>query len=510
MGEQAFSDVENAEAAGGGVGALFKNRRLLIGLGVAFVVLLVLLGLLLRGPGEKKEKESPPAVLYENLIDTQTTRVIQELSYLDIKFTVSKKGKLSTVMVPGNKVNDALQRLAQKGLPLGGSPGFELFDIDDGLGATEFDKRIKYVRAVSGEIERTISRLSPLRMAKVQIVMPEKKLFDINRESVKASVLVDLKTKELLTPEQIFGIIQLTSHSVEGLKPQDVTVVDILGNVLSQGIVEQAYREQLAAESASGGLVEEAAVKSAETSAEAAAPPISAGADAGLNWLKAKQAFEEHLRQKVKERLALFSPPESFRIDINANFKALEGSVPEIEKVECSVVIDSNDTRVFLDDIEKNKIFAAVSDAIGYKKERDQIFLRRVNFREIAAVQPQPSIITSNQKITSWYDALLQGSFLMRGLALLGLLLFLLVFLGVRRFRRSRLQAQSESAEEETIEEEVVPEPAPSKLLSLQEVLQKHQPDIQRVQQLAGENPDVFSRLVQNWLDEEQAVPVAA
>ena len=516
MGETGLGLLGN-DAERGPVRGLLQNRRVLVVGALLVVGLLLGIGFAFRShKAASAEKIYPMVFLYENLSDEQTTRVTQELSFLNVKFETKKTGKLSTVSVPENKVDFALQHLAQKGLPLGGAPGFELFDKDDGLGATEFDKRIKYIRAVSGEIERSIARLEQVKLAKVQIVIPEKKLFAINQDPVKASVMIELQTGKKLSPDQIYGIIQLTCHSVEGLLAKDVSVVDNYSNVLSQGVIEEAYRKQLDQESQSGIISKtpplslpnsEMLDKTGE--ATVAKAPIPKQTD--TDWLKSKEGFEGHLKRKVSESLSLLLPPESFQIEIDAQFRSMENNVPVIDRVVCSLMLDSSDERIFLDDIEKKKIFAAVSDAIAYKSGRDQIVLRRVNFRQGAAVSATAGPVKALVKTTKQapkaliFKALHLASVipwrLVWGLAVLGISGIL-----IWRWRRRRSAASSTSLDEnDETNDEDLPEPVPVeplRELSLQEVLAKHQNDITQLQALAGDDPDALAALLRTWLDQ--------
>lgn len=519
MGEGSLGlDDDERNLAGSPLARLLSGKVLWLA-GAGLVGLLVIVGISLRsGTHKQEEKVYPMAMLYDTLTDAQAARVTQELSFLNIKFEIVKKGKVDSVLVPENKVDLALQKLARKGLPLGESPGFELFDKDDGLGATEFDKRIKYVRAVSGEIERTIMRISQVKSAKVQIVIPEKKLFSINQDPVKASVLLELQQGQKLSSEQIYGIISLASHSVEGLLPKDVTVVDIRGNVLSMGVVEQAYRAELAADARPLDRMDVAALaqvpvlnpdQAGQPPAVSKLPPVNANTmtptQMGADWLKAKEALEAHLKQKAETNLALLLPPESVRVQIDAEFYALEKNVPQIKKIVCSVMLNSADTRIFLDDIEKQKIFAAVSDAIGYEKARDQIVLRRVDFRNSVANQmaAKSKLVSEKHpfKLLAWLQLLhwVPWRFILAAVAVVGVLGALVL----RRMRR-RADLPSDTATLDVDPDEATDAPpvaAPE--LSLQDVLQQHQPDIQNLQRLAGEDPQVVARLLAQWLDEE-------
>ncbi|MCL2010202.1 MAG: flagellar M-ring protein FliF [Synergistaceae bacterium] len=139
------------------------------------------------------------------------------------------------ILVPKEQVHEARLALAQEGIPKGAGRGFELFD-DNRMGSSEFDKQVAYIRAVEGELQRTISQMDVVDSARVRIVVPRPQLFLERREPSQASVLVRLKSGARLNPNQVKAIVFLVSRSVEGLQPEGVTVVDTSGRVLSDMI----------------------------------------------------------------------------------------------------------------------------------------------------------------------------------------------------------------------------------------------------------------------------------
>ncbi|WMI71906.1 flagellar basal-body MS-ring/collar protein FliF [Aminobacterium sp. MB27-C1] len=136
------------------------------------------------------------------------------------------------VLIPRDQVYEVRLTLAQEGLPKGGNVGLELFD-DTKMGMNEFQQKVTFLRALEGELARTISQIEAIDYAKVNIVLPEKHLFLEQQQPSTASVLIRLKAGQEIGPSQIKAIIHLVSHSVEGLAPDYVTVVDTSGKVLS-------------------------------------------------------------------------------------------------------------------------------------------------------------------------------------------------------------------------------------------------------------------------------------
>ena len=143
----------------------------------------------------------------------------------------------SAILMPRDQVYETRLSLAQEGLPKGGSKGFELFD-DSSMGLSEFQQRIAYVRAVEGELERTIAQMDVVDSARVSVVIPEQRLFLEQQKPSTASVLLRLRPGTNLGQNQVKSIIHLVSHSVDGLQPEDVTVVDTSGRILSDMIAD--------------------------------------------------------------------------------------------------------------------------------------------------------------------------------------------------------------------------------------------------------------------------------
>jgi flagellar M-ring protein FliF len=124
-------------------------------------------------------------------------------------------------------------QLAGRGIPQGDGVGFEIFDKPN-FGISDFVQRANYVRAVQGELSRTISQINEVESARVMIVLPENRLLLDKDKFPTASVFVRVRGNSQLPPQSINSIRFLVANSVEGLKPNHVSVVDNLGNVLSE------------------------------------------------------------------------------------------------------------------------------------------------------------------------------------------------------------------------------------------------------------------------------------
>ncbi len=138
----------------------------------------------------------------------------------------------NAILVPRPIVYETRLSLAQGGLPKGGSVGYEIFDTAK-MGLSEFQQKITYIRALEGELERTIRQIDAVDFAKVNIVIPEQRLFLEQQQPSTASVLLRLKSGKQLGPDQVKAVVHLVAHGVQGLLPENISVVDTSGKVLT-------------------------------------------------------------------------------------------------------------------------------------------------------------------------------------------------------------------------------------------------------------------------------------
>jgi flagellar M-ring protein FliF len=170
-------------------------------------------------------------LLYGRLSDSEAAKVIAALDDAKVSYKVGAGG--SSILVPTDKVHLMRMQLAGRGIPRGDGVGFEIFDKPN-FGISDFVQRANYVRAVQGELARTIGQLDEVDSARVMIVLPENRLLLDKDKYATASVFVRVKGNSQLQPQSINSIRFLVANSVEGLKPNHVTLIDNLGNVLSE------------------------------------------------------------------------------------------------------------------------------------------------------------------------------------------------------------------------------------------------------------------------------------
>jgi flagellar M-ring protein FliF len=171
-------------------------------------------------------------VLFANLDANDAGRISEKLKARKVPFQLENGGR--AIMVPGDKVYELRLELASEGLPKGQNVGFEIFD-NLPFGTTEFVQKLKYQEALQGELARTITDFDSVAQARVHIAPASASLFAEPQSGATASVVLRLQPGCTLDRRQLQGIINLVACAVEGLKPENVTVVDMDGGLLSKG-----------------------------------------------------------------------------------------------------------------------------------------------------------------------------------------------------------------------------------------------------------------------------------
>jgi len=172
-------------------------------------------------------------LLYTDLSTVDSGAIAAKLEENQIKYEVSPDG--GRIIVPADEVGRARLLLAEAGLPNGGSMGYEIFDQDAGFGTTNFVQNVKQVRALEGELARTVSSIDTVRSARVHLVLPQRELFSRDARQSSASVYLGVRPGATVEREQILAIQYLVASAVPDLKSSNVTIIDSNGNLLSKG-----------------------------------------------------------------------------------------------------------------------------------------------------------------------------------------------------------------------------------------------------------------------------------
>ncbi len=262
------------------------RRARLVALGVVMVV-----GIL----GLSQWAAAPTWVpLYTGLPLETTGSITEGLTEAGIRYRLELGG--SEVRVASTDLARARVVLASSGLPAGGRPGLELFD-QPSWGMTDFTQRVNYRRALEGELERTISEMRGVASAKVHLAIPESSSIRRLDQSAEASVVLQLGAGQSPPADVVQGISHLVASSVNGLRSENVTVVDGTGRLLS--------------------------------------PPDEPGSAAALNsrQLAIQREIESYLESKAEEIVTNVVGPGNARIQVSAsmNFDRLERTVEAVD-----------------------------------------------------------------------------------------------------------------------------------------------------------------------------------
>lgn len=217
--------------------------------------------------------------LFTDLNYDDSAAIVKELERQGVAYELRNDGNI--VMVPHDRVARLRMALAGNGLPKGGGVGYEIFDKSDALGTTSFVQNVNNLRALEGELARSIRALDKVQAARVHLVMPERPLF--SRDKVEPSASIVLKVRGSLDPQQVRAVRHLVASAVNGLKPQRVSIVDEAGRLLADG----------AGDDANGG----------EVTAD-----------------ERRMAFEKRLRDQIEAIVSSVVGPGRARVEVSADF----------------------------------------------------------------------------------------------------------------------------------------------------------------------------------------------
>ena len=216
--------------------------------------------------------------IFTELSLEDSAAIVKELDREGVTYELRNNG--NAIMVPSDRVARLRMTLAENGLPKGGGVGYEIFDKSDALGTTSFVQNINNLRALEGELSRTIQALDRVEAARVHLVMPERPLF--SRDKVEPSASIVLKVRGSLEPAQVRAIRHLVATAVNGLRPQRVSIVDERGQLLADGATDDG------------------------------------SSDIGSDERQA--SFEKHLREQIESIVTSVVGPGHARVQVNADF----------------------------------------------------------------------------------------------------------------------------------------------------------------------------------------------
>ncbi|BDG73576.1 flagellar basal-body MS-ring/collar protein FliF [Roseomonas fluvialis] len=206
--------------------ALGPVRLALLG-GAALGVMGLLAWLVLRAT------VPPMALLYADLDPRDASQVVAALERARVPHRIEAGG--SRILAPEDQVPRLRLTLAREGLPQGGSVGYEIFDRGESLTTTPFQQDVNRLRALEGEISRSIRQLAGVRGARVHLVLPRREAFSRERGDAQASVVLTMQGAQRLDREGVQAVLHLVATAVPGLRPQNISIVDNRGALLARG-----------------------------------------------------------------------------------------------------------------------------------------------------------------------------------------------------------------------------------------------------------------------------------
>lgn len=204
---------------------LTKQQKLIIAAAIVGIVSFIIFMVVYTA---KKEANNKMEVLFDSLTSEDASKVVEHLEKSNIPYEILNN---NVIKVPKNVVYKERIAIASMGIPKNSGVGFELFDKQE-FGATSFDQNVKYLRALEGELSRTINSLAPIESASVSLALPKDSLFVEKQTAPTASVMLKLVEGGKLTPKQIRGIKNLVSAAVPNLTPANVMLIDSDGETL--------------------------------------------------------------------------------------------------------------------------------------------------------------------------------------------------------------------------------------------------------------------------------------
>ncbi len=204
---------------------LNKSQKIIVGATIFGVVVFLLFLVVYTS---KTASRGNYKVLFDSLSASDAALVIEQLEKDNVPYKIPRD---NVIEVPSDVVYKERISIAALGLPKESSVGFELFDTQE-FGATSFDQNVKFLRALEGELSRTVQNLSPVEIANVNLALPKESLFVSKQVAPSASVVVSLHEGRMLSPKQIRGIKNLISAAVPKLKAENVALINSEGEEL--------------------------------------------------------------------------------------------------------------------------------------------------------------------------------------------------------------------------------------------------------------------------------------
>jgi flagellar M-ring protein FliF len=495
--------------------------------------------------------------LFTDLSFEDSSAIVKDLERQGIPYEL--KSDNAVVLVPKDKVTRLRMRLAESGLPKGGGVGYEIFDKSDALGATSFVQNINHLRALEGELARTIRAIDRVQAARVHLVLPERALF--SRDKAEASASIVLKVRGTLEPQQVRAIRHLVASAVNELKPERVSIVDEAGRLLADGAsteaalglsaderqiaFERRLREQVEAivtsvvgpgrarvqltadfdfnrvtQTSEKFDPEGRVMRSSQTREESSASNDGKDGQVTVGNELPGAARPPGDNNSTREQSKKSEEILNYEISRSTKTEVTEGG--RVNRISVAVLVDGAYTKNDKGETayqprekeEIDRIAALVRTAIGFDQKRgDQVEVVNLRFAEVPAnVIPEPTGLMSfltftKDDVMHWIE-----------LGVMLLLALVVLLLVVRPLVRRILESESSPSADANIataiaggdaalaqEIKAVPSQT-AKMIDMAQVQgQVHAQSVQKVGELADANPNETVSIIRSWLHEDAA-----
>jgi len=464
--------------------------------------------------------------LFTDLEAKDAGEIIAKLKEMKVTNEISANG--TAIMVQSKDVYRIRLDLASQGLPRG-NKGFEIFEQSK-FGATEFQNKVNLVQALQGELARTIEQMPEVEKTRVHIVLSEDSLYKKNEKLATASIMLKLRPSAQLSREQIKGVVNLVAHSIQGLKPENVTVVDQMAHILNDqndatGLAGAGTLTQIEMSK----KVQEDLQKNVQSLLEQVLGPNKAAARVNVELSFDQRTVDRQVFEPVVDDKGIVRSSQ----DLNETFKGTSptpGGVPgttsnipgyvtnsnsgqsNYEKKEVTRNYEINETKekvvatpgsvkrltvavlvdASINKVQQDSIAKTVASAIGINVARgDTVSVESISFNtELFDKQrKEEQDYESQQKQALWLKI---------GLAVLAALGIIYV---IRMLSRRRKE-EEESEIVATLESDAMQSmPASERVLTAQEKTRNLQR--QDIEKLAKSKPEDLAQLIKVWLSEE-------
>jgi flagellar M-ring protein FliF len=497
--------------------------------------------------------------LFTDLSLEDSSGIIKDLERQGIPYEIRNEG--SIIMVPKDKVTRLRMKLAEGGMPKGGGVGYEIFDKSDALGTTSFVQNINHLRALEGELARTIRGIDRIQAARVHLVLPERPLFA--REIPEPSASIVVRVRGSLEPQQIKAIRHLVASSVNGLKPQRVSIVDESGTLLADGAASDAdqavaderrasfekrmrkqvedivssvvgagrARVQLSADFDYNKVTQTSdkfdpegrVLRSSQTREESTSNGVEGGQVTVNNELPGSQGGGNSQQSRDQSKKS----EETNNYEISRTTKTEVTEAGRVNRISVAVLVDGSYSKTEKGDVvykerskeELDRIATLVRSAIGFEQKRgDQVEVVNLKFAEAPAVAPlsEPAGLLGMVQFTK------DDVMYVIELGVMMLLGLVVLFLVVRPLVKKVLSSEEMAALTAAVTAPsgeggaAVAAPAGQALLAgnatahlidvAQVQGQVHAQSVHRVGELAERNPNETVAIVRQWLGEDDTV----